>query len=862
MVDIGRAEVLENTTIVDGNQIKKYTTNNWQEVPDEVKNNPDFHHFMAELVQNGQVGIVTSDKSEAEGQLNFQTMTKADDYTLSEVVQGLAPDADHYMILPETLVGKHSQLGLNGLNNLRNHYQGMNSDIKLKESKPKTERVTGDYSALPTYVKNDENPMFNFNLKIAEGETQFTTDQKMAQSQPNFTTAPFTAEDLSQAIPGIADAGKLASGDLTQLPDEKIPSKSYTTSEHKKNAEDAKKGLLTLGKVDKKKTAEKETDSLSEAKSHDNYQKKGSKPVGKPQKTKPDGKLGIDYELTDETYLSDWQADKVTNKPEAGVSYDDMAADEYDATASRARFWEKDIETRENVTLDDLKKDFEAGWIVKDATGNRVTDINEASTTLAIKEIAPYDFNPDTLGSDFPEAIDVLAPDVDLLSGTHIKDTLATIPEKVEDNYAKKEIYIKNLYTEEGKLNKSKLTGREGVDWEYTHVFEVNGSKKFVSMANLHLPGHLESLANEMVAAEENQVYEYWELEPTTNRYKKTQWKYLLSSIPNNVEYHKHELDTLQDAYNNGVGTATSWYQLNGMANFENSVANSIQTGTGNAGGIDSWAYSMMGFRPVKNTSESELLKNDSTNQNIIKNGHISKDNLIYRTTVQQYGRESLHTPPSEILNDYIYMELIPYINPATGQQAIDGKGEPVFTWNKFYYTDKEEYYALEKISAFDYGYKVEEEETYSYTVAEPQYQTRDELPYYQQLAPVYAYTDDLYSYEMAKHSYLPTKYAYREDSLSWETYDLEAYQPSYQEKIYTPWYTYDLPEIRKYSWQVMMSEPDTGKAPSLPTTGGDAPKQQLPKTGSSDNANLSLLGATGLAAWFIAWRKLKKAKK
>ncbi|MGX6990356.1 LPXTG cell wall anchor domain-containing protein [Pseudolactococcus reticulitermitis] len=390
---------------------------------------------------------------------------------------------------------------------------------------------------------------------------------------------------------------------------------------------------------------------------------------------------------------------------------------------------------------------------------------------------------------------------------------------------------------------------------------EENGSRKRVTLASLHLPLHAESLEEEGLKAEEGKVYEYWEREATSHRYKKTQWKYIVSDVPKVADYHKHELDMSQDSYNNGVGTATTWYQLKGTAGFDTNVANSIKTGVGNAGGIDSWAWAMMCFRPVKNTAESELLKADPKNQNIEPNGRISKDRLLYRTTIQQYGQESLNTPSDEILNDYIYMELLPYIDPATGVQAIDGRGEPVFTWNKFYYTDKEEV-ALNKIAAFDYGYEIDDEAMYTYSVATPQYQTRDELPYYQKLAPVYAYTDDLYSYEMAKHSYLPTKYAYREDSLSWETYDLEVYQPSYQEKIYTPWYTYDLPEIRKYSWQVMMSGPDTGKAPSLPTTGGDAPKQQLPKTGSSDNANLSLLGATGLAAWFIAWRKLKKAKK
>ncbi|GAX47668.1 LPXTG cell wall anchor domain-containing protein [Pseudolactococcus reticulitermitis] len=396
---------------------------------------------------------------------------------------------------------------------------------------------------------------------------------------------------------------------------------------------------------------------------------------------------------------------------------------------------------------------------------------------------------------------------------------------------------------------------------QYSPVLEENGSRKRVTLASLHLPLHAESLEEEGLKAEEGKVYEYWEREATSHRYKKTQWKYIVSDVPKVADYHKHELDMSQDSYNNGVGTATTWYQLKGTAGFDTNVANSIKTGVGNAGGIDSWAWAMMCFRPVKNTAESELLKADPKNQNIEPNGRISKDRLLYRTTIQQYGQESLNTPSDEILNDYIYMELLPYIDPATGVQAIDGRGEPVFTWNKFYYTDKEEV-ALNKIAAFDYGYEIDDEAMYTYSVATPQYQTRDELPYYQKLAPVYAYTDDLYSYEMAKHSYLPTKYAYREDSLSWETYDLEVYQPSYQEKIYTPWYTYDLPEIRKYSWQVMMSGPDTGKAPSLPTTGGDAPKQQLPKTGSSDNANLSLLGATGLAAWFIAWRKLKKAKK
>lgn len=101
------------------------------------------------------------------------------------------------------------------------------------------------------------------------------------------------------------------------------------------------------------------------------------------------------------------------------------------------------------------------------------------------------------------------------------------------------------------------------------------------------------------------------------------------------------ELNTSQDSYNNGVGTATSWYQLNGTANFENNVANSIQTGAGNPGGIDSWAFSITGFRPVKNTAESELLKPDPQNQNIIANGRVSKDRLLYRTTVQQYGQGS-----------------------------------------------------------------------------------------------------------------------------------------------------------------------------------------------------------------------------
>lgn len=914
LVEIDRAEVLENTTVVDGNQIKKYTTNNIEEVPDEVENNPDFYRFMEELVQKGQVGIVTSDKDEAEGQLNFQTMTKADDYTLGQVIEGLAPNTDHYVLLPETLVGKHGQLGLTGLKGLRQKYLGMNSDIRLKESKPKTEHVTGEYSDLPAYVKNDADPMLNFNLKTIEGETQFTTDKKLAQAQPNFVTAPFTTEDLVQAIPGMADADKLASGDLTQLPDEKMAKKDYSTAEHKKNSEDEKKGLLTIGKVDKKKTAEKETDSLSEAKSHDSWKNKGNKPVGQPQKEKPEGKQGTDYVLTDETYLPDWQNSKVTNQPEKGVNYDNMASDAYDDTASRARFWEKDLENREGVTLDDLKNDLDSGLIVKDADGNRVTDLDEASNTLASQDIIPFDFNTETLDSDFPDAIDMLAPDLDLLSGTHVKDTFASIPKKVGDRYTKKEVYIKNLYTEDGVIKEDKLKGQSGVDWGYTPVLEKNGSRKFVTGASLHKPGHAESLENEGTKAEEGEVYEYWEREAANGRYKKTQWKYIAADVPDVADYHKHELNTSQDSYNNGVGTATSWYQLNGTANFENNVANSIQTGAGNPGGIDSWAFSMMGFRPVKNTAESELLKPDPQNQNIIANGRVSKDRLLYRTTVQQYGQGSLNTPTSEILNDYIYMELVPYINPATGQQAIDGRGEPVFTWNKFYYTNKEEY-ALTKIAAFDYGYQVEDDETFDYSVAEPQYQTREELPYYQQVAPVYAYSDDLYTYEMAKHSYLPTKYAYREDSLSWETYDLEAYQPAYQEKIYTPWYTYDLPEIRKYSWQVMMKKPEpeeelaedkeeiplpepetalpadngkgggkvdplTSKVTPLPDTLGGAPKEatkdtpkdtpkdtlkdaqqaSLPKTGSQDNLSLSLLGATGLAAWFAAWRKWKKS--
>lgn len=903
LIDIVYADMTEDIVIVDGKRIKKYTTSDWREVPEYVKNNPDFYHFIDDLGQQAQIGIVTKDQAEAEGQLNFQNIVKEDDYTLSDVIKGLAPDTDHYVILPEALVGNHSQLGLTTLNDLREQYEGLNSAIRLQQSSSGTKHLTGEYLDLPTYVRENPDPIFDYKLKITEGPTQYTTNKTLAQGQPNFVTAPFTAEDLEKAIPGKADADKLASGELTQLPDKFFPLKSYTTAEHNQNLLDMKNGLVTLGSVNATVTPEQETDNLTEAELHDSYRIEGNKPVGQPQETQPEGELNVDYKLTEDFYLPEWQTENVTSKPKAGVDYDDVA--DYDEKLSQARFWGKNSVSRTDVTLEKLQEDFDAGLIIRDSTGKHVTSISELSLSVTTKIITPYDFDPDNLINDFPQAFDELNPTVDLLPGNHLKHKFAALPTEVGNNFAKKTVYIKDLYTGEGKLDKSKLVGEEGIDWKYDHVFETNGSKKLVVLANLHLPGHKESLANENTPLEEGRVYEYWELNPKTKQYEKTQWKYLLSEIPDSIAYHKHELSSLQDAYNNGVGTATTWYQLKGTANFENNVNNSIKTGNGNAGGIDSWAYLMMGFRPVKNTDESELLKQDVNNKNIIADGHISKDKLLYRTTILQYGLTNLNTPSDEIINDHIYMELIPYINPDTGVQAVDKNNEPVFTWNKFYYTDIEEYYALERISAYDYGYHVEDDNKYTYTVAEPQYQTREKLPYYQKIVPVYAYTDNLYSYDMKKHAYLPTKYAYREDTLSWEYYELMAYQPSYQEKLYTPWYSYDLPEIRKYSWQIVIDESDTednsstdsgdgsttepgdgsttdtqdnssaeiGNSPSTETKASPSTNKSdkspnvknqniLPKTGSLNSSILSLIGAISLAILPVVWQKYKKIKK
>ncbi|TYV64966.1 hypothetical protein FZ042_09955 [Listeria monocytogenes] len=446
------------------------------------------------------------------------------------------------------------------------------------------------------------------------------------------------------------------------------------------------------------------------------------KTVGEVTATKPSGREGVDYIVLKQSFLPEWDINDITYHPSSDINYVEKGS-AADGEQTLARYWKEDTIHRANVSLTEAKKDLAEGYVIRGNNGEKIEDIADLTPSKVDKKISPFDFNSED-ENEYPEGYSQVS-NLDLAPGKHIKVAYEYLPDEVKQNsatYIKKTVYIRDLYDAQGNLETSKLIGQQNVDWEYTYILNSNNSKKMVTSANLHEINDLQSVAQENGGKViDGHLYEYWEKDGTT--YKKTNWKYI-AMAPLNIEFHEHELDSTQDSYNFGVGTINTWYVLNqpnNQAEFQNQVNQHIQSGLGNSGIANGWA-SNFGFKKV--VDENAPLDSGAL-------GTINGPG-VYRTTVQQYPLTA--TPYSEIVNNMIFMDIFPY-KDASGNDIYDGAGQPVYQWKKYYYTDKEEYYALERISAYDYGYFVEENKFFTYTADKIAYQTREMQPLYQRIS-------------------------------------------------------------------------------------------------------------------------------
>ncbi|OJG96452.1 hypothetical protein RV18_GL002515 [Enterococcus termitis] len=474
-----------------------------------------------------------------------------------------------------------------------------------------------------------------------------------------------------------------------------------------------------------------ETTAKEIAEKQSSYVIERNEPYGKSMTSIPEGKAGIDYIELEDKVLLDWDDMFITTIPERGVHYVEKGSQE-DNEGALARKWKESAGARTDVSEEQLQTDLEAGYLVEDSTGKIITSINELTPSISEKVIRPYDFDeggPNGSDSDFPQDYTRLSLD-DVAVGRHVKAAFEYLPLEVKHDprlYTKEAIYIQDLYDVFGGLNTPKLIGQEKVDWNYDYILDTNGAKLLVTSANLHELGNPLSVAEANGGiVDDRKVYEYWE--KRGNVYVKTNWSYVITS-PNYVEFHEHELNTSQDGYNFGAGTISTWYVLNQPGNltgFQQQVAQKAASGSGNSGIANGWANGF-GFKEVLDTSNplTSIL-----GSSVIGPG-------LYRTTSQQYGM--LYTPSAEIIDDMIFMEVYPY-NDINGNKMYDAAGQPVYQWRKYYYTDKQEYYALERITAYDYGYQVSLKNSYTYDISQVYYQTRKRVSQYQKQRPVYSY--------------------------------------------------------------------------------------------------------------------------
>ncbi|EAF1122855.1 hypothetical protein CGX11_14790 [Listeria monocytogenes] len=446
------------------------------------------------------------------------------------------------------------------------------------------------------------------------------------------------------------------------------------------------------------------------------------KAVGEVTTTKPNGKEGVDYIVLKQSFLPEWNINDITYQPSSNINYVEKGG-AADGKQNLARYWREDTIQRVDASLAEAKSDLAKGYVVRGGNGEKIENIVDLVPSNVDLKISPFDFNSEA-ENEYPEGYSQVS-NVDLAPGKHIKVAYEYLPEEVKQNnnsYIKKKVYIRDLYDAQGHLETAKLIGKQNVDWEYTYVLNSNNSKKMVTSANLHEINDLQSVAQENGGKViDGHLYEYWEKDGIT--YKKTNWKYI-AMAPLNIEFHEHELDSTQDSYNFGVGTINTWYVLNQPNNqveFQKQVNQHIQSGIGNSGIANGWA-SNFGFKKVVD-------ENAPLDSGVL--GTINGAG-VYRTTVQQYPLTA--TPYSEITNNMIFMDIFPY-KDASGNNVYDGAGQLVYQWKKYYFTDKEEYYALESISAYDYGYFVKESKFYTYTADKIAYQTRKAKPLYQKIA-------------------------------------------------------------------------------------------------------------------------------
>ncbi|EBF5152521.1 hypothetical protein FH008_15485 [Listeria monocytogenes] len=449
---------------------------------------------------------------------------------------------------------------------------------------------------------------------------------------------------------------------------------------------------------------------------------KNYKPVGEATTTKPNGIEGVDYIILNQRFLPEWNSNDITYQPFSTIEYVEKGSAD-DGNQNLARFWKEATVQRSDVSLRQVQEDLARGYAVRDDSGVQITDIDDLVPSNIETRISPFDFNTEN-ENEYPDGY-LQESNLDLAPGKHIKAAYEYLPNEIKRNreaYTKKTVYIRDLYDAQGDLDTSKLVGQQNLDWEYTYVLNSNNSRKMVTSANLHEINNPQSVAQENGGRViDGELYEYWEKDGAT--YRKTNWKYI-AMAPLNIEFHEHELDSTQDSYNFGVGTINSWYVLNQPDNqgaFQNSVNQHIQSGLGNSGIANGWA-SGFGFKKVIN--ENAPLDSGVS-------GTINGPG-VYRTTVQQYPLTA--TPYSEIINNMVFMDIYPY-KDAYGNNVYDAAGQPVYQWKKYYFTDKEEYYALERISAYDYGYFVERTKFFTYTADKIAYQTRKTQPLYQRIS-------------------------------------------------------------------------------------------------------------------------------
>jgi LPXTG-motif cell wall-anchored protein len=815
VVEIGKfsrvasAEIKEEMFTNNQPPIIKYTTPNLNEVPEEVLENKEKYNFFKRVLSSET--IETKNKEDVASRVDYQEFFKPSDYIWSEKKKGMVTNEDQEPLLSEE-VEIYENLGILDLEKLLLEENKSQLILNIEKSKQFRE---GEWKDLPNYILESSNPEENFKLNTIIGEINYTQEKEVAKSQPNFQieSSEFVPDRTVEKIGGKATEKEILEGIYLPLPDESKVQTMVSKKQFEQDLLDQANGLLSIGDVEVTETKKEETLDRETAITHDNFTIERFQFKGDAQTLQPVGEEGINFLKLPETFIEDWKDSSITLLPIDGNEYVQKGSIE-DDEKNLSRQWEEEILKQQDVTIETLEEDLLTGNILRDEQGKMIHKSEELTPKITNKIILPYVF--DTVSSienahDYPESYSGFS-DNDLSSGKHVKNALEFLPPQIREDsslYSKQVVYVLDAFDENGVFDKSKLAGKENVDWEYTHVLNANGSKMLATSENLHELGN----SNSVTEVIDGKIYEYWE--KGRNGYQNTNCQYIAVAPPI-VEFHEHELDVVQDGYNFGIGTLNSWYQLNQPNNpeaFQQAVNRSIASGLGTSGIANGWANPFFNFKKV--LDESNPLES-------AVEGKVTGAGL-YRTTVQDYG-ELTGTPDSEILNDYIYMELVPY-QDSEGNDIVDNRGNPVYQWRKFYYTDKEEYYALERIIAYDYGYEVVDELSYSYSISQLNYQTRQEFPLYQEIEPIYSYSDNQYSYKVEKYFYAPTikieNYSYRTDQFSWETIQAVFSQPYYREKEYAPWYSYLLENV-EYSWEKQMvkfsfqrpSEPSLEKMP------------------------------------------------